>query len=169
MSEPIEVSNIPASASTPKNADTQETVGAKGLEGVPGRTGAAAAGGDRRESRGTDHLKRDAVDLFPRDLHIRRLHRTPHERVHELKALDDRIAVRIGLLRERQRQGRRQNPKPAGPGIDLNAADRLASGGVAGQAHRHAGISDVVGVVGRSEVDAHGQDVRPGVDDHRAG
>ncbi len=78
-------------------------------------------------------------------MHIGDLHRAPAEAVDELRALDDRIAARIGLLaqRERGREHRRDDAQPARSGVDLDVIDGLAIAARARRADRHAGEEDV--------------------------
>ena len=120
---------------------------------VFGRPRAGTRRRDARKSAFVDHLNRHAARLLAREFHVRRLNRPPREPVQELRAFDERRAVRSDLLRQRERQDAAEHAQPGRPGVDQHAVDRLAAGRLTGHADRHAGERAVEVVAGRSRVD----------------
>src|SRR5205807_1696024 len=114
-----------------------------------------------RESRIAQHLDRNRRGLLASHLNIRGLNWTPGDGAQKWQTLNDWVASRSILLRERNRQRGRHNPESGRSRIDQDIGDRLAIGG-ARNTERDTGEHSVGVVSFRTTVDRNRHDVLTG-------
>ena len=125
--------------------DAEQAVGAERRDVVLGWAAAGAARRNRGEGRVGDDLDGQRAGIFAGDAHVRDLDRAPAEAVGELRALDERIAVRVLLLGkcQRRREHGSEDTQSRRSSVDLDVVDRLAVGARARSADRDAGVQQV--------------------------